>query len=539
MSGIHGLRRFESTLDTTDIEYVENYKHNLGLVQELNDRLKEWKHEGSEKRVAQIRKAGKLLASERLALLLDEDSPWLEIGPLNGWGQEEAPIGNSLLGGIGVINGVECMVVVNVPTVQAASMNPVTSAKWHRCSQISMENRLPFIQLLESAGADLNKQFEAFHDAPNAFYQLAQRSKARVPSVCLVMGTCIAGGAYMAGMSDYIIMIKKQSQLGLAGQKLVYMATLEESTDEELGGASMHSRVSGVSDFLANDEKDAIRQAREVIATFPVEKKGLVPAVSGVEEPFYPPQELLGLVSRDIKQGYDCREVMARFVDGSFISEFKPTYGASLVCAFAYIYGVPVGLIGNNGVIMSESAQKGTHFINLCNQRGVPLVFLHHVTGFMVGRKYEESGIIKWGSQLVNAVSNTDVPVFTFIIGNSFGAANFALKGRGFEPRFIFSWPMSKCAVMGPEQLSGVLDLLSREGARKKGREVDEEKLLKKKTFMADKIKREQSAYFTSSRMVDDGVVDPRDTRMILGMCLSVVANQETKKGFLEGISRL
>lgn len=538
MSGMRGLKRFESTLDETGVEYIENYKHNIGLVQELNSRLKQWKYEGNKKRVASIRKAGKLLASERLALLLDEDSPWLEVGALNGWGQEEAPEGNSLLGGIGVISGVECVVVVNVPTVQAASMNPVTSAKWHRLSEISMKNKLPFIQLLESAGADLNKQFEAFHDAPNAFYQLAQRSRTLVPSVCVVMGTCIAGGAYMAGMSDYVIMIKKQSQLGLAGQKLVFMATLEESTDEELGGAEMHSRVSGVSDFLANDEKDAIAQAREVIATFPVEKKGLLPQ-SGVEEPFYDPDELLGLVSLDIKKGYDCREVMARIVDGSHLSEFKPTYGSSLVCAFAYVYGVPVGLIGNNGVIFSESAQKGTHFINLCNQRGVPIIFLHHVTGFMVGRKYEESGIIKWGSQLVNAVSNSDVPVFTFIIGNSFGAANFALKGRGFEPEFIFSWPMSRCAVMGPDQLSGVLDLLSRESAKKKGRVVDEEKLNKKKQAMIDKITREQSAYFTSSRMVDDGVVDPRDSRMILGMCLSVVANREVKRGFLEGISRL
>lgn len=344
----------------------------------------------------------------------------------------------------------------------------------------------------------------------------------------------------MAGVSDYNIMIKKQSHLGLAGDKLVFMATGEKASSEELGGAEMHSQISGVSDFLAESEAHALLQCREIVATFPVRKQTSwrtqdIP----IQEPFYHPDEILGILSRSNKQIYDCREIMARLVDGSYVSEFKPEYDKSLVCVFAYVYGVPVGIIGNNGVIYSQSAQKGTHFINLCNQRGIPLVFLHNVTGFMVGRKYEESGIIKWGSQLVNAVSNCTVPTITFIIGSSFGAANYALRGHGFAPRFIFSWPNSKCAVMGPEQLSGVLDLLARDGAAKKGVAPDEKKLNAARDKMVKKIETEQNCYYTSSHMIDDGVIDPRDTRMVLGFCLSVVQNTKWEAGFLEGICRL
>lgn len=534
-----GLPVFKSQVDVLSEDYSDNRRQNLVLVKELNARMGSWNNHGAPHRVAAVQKAGKLLARERLHLLLDEDSPWLEIGPLCGW-EQPGWKGNGMLGGVGLVSGIECMVVVNVPTVQSAAMHPVLQAKWDRCSEMSIQNRLPFLQLLESGGADLKHAFEAFHTAPNPFYKLANRSKLKIPSVCVVMGTCIAGGAYMAGMSDYVIMVKGQAQLGLAGSKLVYMATGEVSSDEELGGAEMHSRVSGVSDFLANNEADAIAKAREVCSTFPASKATVFPSQEGpLEEPLYDPEELLGVVSPDTKNAYDCREVMARVVDGSRMSEFKPAFGTTLVCVFGFVHGVPVGIIGNNGVIFSESAQKGTHFINICNQRGTPVIFLHNVTGFMVGQAYEKSGIIKWGSQLVNAVSNCLVPTVTFLIGNSFGAANYALKGHGFEPSFLFSWPNSKCAVMGPDQLSGVLELLAREGAAKKSKNVDEEKLAAQTNMLKARIGREQSAYFTTSRMVDDGIIDPRDTRMVLSMCLSLAANNEWPKTFLEGISRL
>jgi acetyl-CoA carboxylase carboxyltransferase component len=534
------MKRFESQINSASDDFVANYKHNLALCNELEEKVQDWSTQGTDRRIQQFRKKNKLLARERLELLLDEDSPFLEITPLAGAGMEDVAKGNSMIAGIGLVNGTECMIVVNVPTVGFGSMNHVNGKKWQRVSQMSMENKLPFIQLLESSGADLTNQFDIFHNNPNAFYSLGKRSAAKIPSVSVVFGTCIAGGAYFAGMTDYIVMVKGNAQLALAGKKLTEVATGEVSEEEELGGAAMHASVSGVCDFLANNEHEAICKARELISNFPAGKETVYPTqLDAVDEPYYPTEELLGVVPMDVKHGYDCKEVMARIVDGSRLEQFKPLYGPTLSCCFGHIYGVPVGLIGNNGVLFTETAQKGTHFINICNQRGIPIIFLHNVTGFMVGKKYERTGIIKWGSQLVNAATNSVVPIISIIIGNSFGAANYAQRGHGFQPRFIFSWPNSKCAVMGPDQLSGVLRLLAIDGAKKKGRAPDLEKLNRAQAIMKAKIETEMNAYYISARQVDDGVIDPRDTRWVLGMALSACCNSKIEKAFLQGICRL
>lgn len=494
------------------------------------------------KKIGRLRKSNKLTGRERLALLLDEDSPFMEIGALVGWDHDDSEDGNSMIAGIGIVSGVECVVTVNIPSVGRGAMNKLTGMKWNRASTISMENGLPFIQLLENSGADLNNTFELFHAKPNCFSVMAQRSKKRIPTVTCVFGTCVAGGAYMAGMSDYNIMVKGNAHLALAGSRLVKVATGEVSTEEEIGGAEMHSKISGVSDYLAKDEYEAIRRAREVIGTLTHLKQTHFPVSIGeeeVEEPFYDPDELLGIVSTDFRKGFDIKEVIARVADGSCFAEFKPLYGSTMVCCWAKLYGIPVGFVANNGVIFSESSQKAAHFVNLCNQRGYPLIFLHNVTGFMVGKKYEESGIIKWGSQMVNAVSNSVVPKFTIIVGGSFGAGNFAMNGTGYDPRFIFSWPNSQCGIMGSDQISGVLELLAVENAQKRGKQVNRQKVDALKAMAKSRHEEELNVFHSSSRFVDDGVIDPRDTRTVLGFCLSAVCNVEIKSDFISGLARL
>lgn len=456
------MQRFKSKVNKNSADYVNNHKAMTGVCEELDQRMAAWQTEGPPGRLAKHRSQGKLLARERLALILDQDSPFLEIGALTGYTQEEYAAGNATITGIGLISGIECMIVCNVPTVGKGAMNRMTGLKWNRASEISMKQNLPFVLLLESGGADLTQAFDVFHINPNPFYQMAKRSAKKVPNITIVFGTCIAGGAYMGGMSDYCIMVKGQAHLALAGSKLVFMATGEQSTEEELGGAEMHCKVSGVGDYLVNTEQEACEKCREIVATFEYTKKQAFTPLIDIEEPFYDPDELLGVVNVDFKKGYDCREVIARIVDASKFHEFKPLYGSTAVCVWGQVFGIPVGIVSNNGVIFHESAQKATHFINICNQRGIALIFLHNVTGFMVGKQYEEKGMIKWGSQMVNAISNANVPQISIIMGGSFGAANYAMCGIGFKPDFLFSWPVAQCAVMGPDQLSGVLDLLAR-----------------------------------------------------------------------------
>jgi acetyl-CoA carboxylase carboxyltransferase component len=405
-------------------------------------------------------------------------------------------------------------------------MNPYTFKKSARASDIALQNRLPVINLVESGGADLPAQAELFIPGGRAFRDLTRSSAAAVPTVALVFGNSTAGGAYVPGMSDYIVMIEQRSKVFLGGPPLVKMATGEESTDEELGGASMHARVSGLADYLAVDEVDAIRLGRQIVSRLNVRKGGPGPT-QPADEPAYDPDELLGIASADPKVPFDPREVLARVVDGSRFDEFKPLYGTSLVTGWASIHGYPVGVLANHrGVLFSEEAHKATQFIQLANQIDTPLVFLQNTTGYMVGKEYEQAGIIKHGAHMINAVSNSSVPHLTVNIGASYGAGNYGMCGRAYDPRFLFAWPNARSAVMGPAQLAGVLSIVGRQSAESRGLPFDEEADRTMREMVEAQIEAESLPLFLSGRLYDDGIIDPRDTRTVLGICLSVIDNQ-------------
>jgi len=387
-------------------------------------------------------------------------------------------------------------------------------------AEIAGSNNLPSINLVESAGADLPNQSKLFVPGGRAFRNLTQASEHKIPTICAVFGSCTAGGAYVPGMSDYVVMVKEQAQVYLAGPPLVKMATGEDSDHESLGGAEMHSRISGVSDYMAEDEPEAIRLIREIVSHLNWRKQGQA-RLRQVEAPSYDPDELLGIASADLKVPFDAREVISRVVDGSRFSEFKPAYGETLVCGWARIHGYDVGILANNGILFSESANKGAQFIALCNQSDTPLIFLQNITGFMVGKKYEQEGIIKNGAKLINAVSNSTVPAITIMIGASYGAGNYGMCGRAFAPRFLFTWPNHRIAVMGGKQLAGVLEIIKRQAAARKGEEVNEDGLKTVKMMIEAQIDKESTPFFASGQLWDDGIIDPRDTRSILAICLS------------------
>jgi acetyl-CoA carboxylase carboxyltransferase component len=511
----------ESRADTGSERYRRNregFQRELGL---LREQLELVNRAGGEKYVARHRERGKLLARERIELLLDPDSPFLEICPLAAWGTEFA-VGGSLISGVGVVSGVECVVTANEPTIRGGSINPYGQRKTARTMEICEQNRLPLINLTESGGADLPHQAEIFVPGGRGFRELTRRSAERIPTLCLVFGSSTAGGAYVPGMSDYVVMVKGGARVFLGGPPLVKMAIHEDADEEELGGAEMHSRVSGVSDYLARDERDAIRIGREIVAQLNWRKQGESKRVA-VEEPRYDPDELLGLASFDVREPFDVREIIARIVDGSRFHEFKPSYGATLVTGYAHIHGYPVGILANNGVLFSESSQKGAQFIQLCNQSDTPIVVLQNITGFMVGSRYEQGGIIKDGAKLINAVSNSAVPHLTIMIGASYGAGNYGMSGRAYDPRFCFSWPNHRIAVMGPEQLAGVLSIVRRQAAERAGEAFDEEADAKLRRAVAAQIEKESYAFFATGRVWDDGIIDPRDTRTVLGIALSAV----------------
>jgi len=534
--------RWKSRVDTQTPEYKRNREEMQALVDEMNKRLRLSLHQGEPKAVQQHLDSGQLLARERIELVLDQDSPFLELMPLAGLGQDGVQVGASIVGGIGLVCGVECMVTANVSTIKGGAMNEVSVIKSLRLGEIAYENRLPCINFVQSAGADLRQQDRVFHVGGASFRGLAKRAKAGLPTISVVCGSSTAGGAYSPGMSDYVIMVKNQAKVFLGGPPLVKMATGEDVDDESLGGADMHSRVSGVSDFLAINEHDGILKARQIVHNLNWQKKAALPKrhfSNLVEEPFYDPEEILGVASANIRIPFDAREVIARIVDGSYFTEFKPLYGPTLVTCFAKVFGIPVGILSNNGVLFSESACKGTQFIELCNQRDIPLLFFQNITGFMVGKKYEEGGMIKHGSKFINAISNSGVPHITIIMGASYGAGNYGMCGRAYKPRFLFAWPNSKCSVMGPEQLTGVMDIILREAARKASRTVDEQQAAMRKQMFRQVVEDQSSAYYTSSRIIDDGIIDPRDTRSVLGLCLSVVYSSEVKGDNTCGVSRL
>jgi acetyl-CoA carboxylase carboxyltransferase component len=513
-----------SKVDTSSDGYRENREQNLESIAKLEKALGRSREGGGEKYVNRHLEAGKLLPRQRVELLLDRDSHFLEVAPLAGLNVSGHAPGASIVGGIGVVSGVECMISASEATVKGGAVSELGVTKTRRLAEIAEENELPSISLIESAGADLPNQSKIFVPGGRSFRDLTERSKARTPTVCLVFGSSTAGGAYVPGMSDYVVMVKEEAKVYLGGPPLVKMAIGEETTHEELGGAEMHSRVSGVSDYLAEDEVDAIRLGREIMAHLDWKKKA-APTPRPVEPPLYDPDELLGIASADIKVPFDAREVIARLVDGSRFSEFKPLYGSSLVCGWAHVHGYPVGILANNGILFTDSSNKGAQFIQLCNQSDIPLLFLQNITGFMVGTKVEQEGIIKAGAKLINAVSNSTVPAITIMMGASYGAGNYGMCGRAYGPRFLFTWPNHRIAVMGGKQLAGVLDIIKREAAAKKGVEVDEQQLSVAKQMVEGQIENESEAFFATARLWDDGIIDPRDTRDVVGICLSTTYN--------------
>jgi acetyl-CoA carboxylase carboxyltransferase component len=516
-----------STLDTGSAEFAANRAAMLAALRTLDEEHGKALAGGGEKSVTRHRRRGKLLPRERIELLLDPDSPFLELSPLAAWGSEFA-VGASVVTGVGVVEGVECVIVANDPTVRGGASNPWTLKKTLRANQIARENRLPLISLVESGGADLPTQKEIFIPGGQIFRDLTRLSAEGIPTIALVFGNSTAGGAYVPGMSDHVVMVDGGAKVFLGGPPLVRMATGEIAEEEELGGAAMHGRLSGLADYVAADEADALRIGRRIVARLNWRKRG--PRPGPVAAPRFDEEELLGVVGEDLARPFDPREVLARVVDDSDVDEFKPRYGPSLVTAWARIHGFAVGVLANaQGVLFSQESQKATQFIQLANQADIPLVFLHNTTGYMVGKEYEQAGIIKHGAMMINAVANSRVPHLSVLLGASYGAGHYGMCGRAYDPRFLFAWPSAKSAVMGPAQLAGVLSIVSRAAAEARGTPFDEEADAAMRAAVEAQIEAESLPMFLSGRVYDDGVIDPRDTRTVLGLCLSAIANREVE----------
>ncbi|GEL22440.1 acetyl-CoA carboxylase carboxyltransferase subunit [Pseudonocardia sulfidoxydans NBRC 16205] len=527
-----------SAVDTASETYRSNRKFQLEVIDELNEQLELVIAGGGERYMQRHRDRGKLPLRERLELLLDPDSPFLELAPLAAWGTGFT-VGASVLTGIGVIEGVECMVIGHDPTVRGGAMNPYSLRKTLRALEIARLNRLPVINLVESGGADLPTQADLFVPAGRIFHELTELSSMAIPTVALVFGNSTAGGAYVPGMCDYAVLVDNRAKVFLGGPPLVKMATGEDADDEALGGADMHSRVSGLSDYFAVDELDAIRLGREIVSRINWRKLGPAPTLNPAP-PRYDPEEILGIVSSDIKVPFDPREILARTVDDSDFDEYKPLYGTSLVTGWAQIHGYPVGVLANHrGVLFSEEAKKASEFILLANQTDTPLVFLQNTTGYMVGTDYEQGGIIKDGAKMINSVTNSAVPHLTINMNSSFGAGNYGMSGRAYDPRLMFAWPGAKLAVMGAAQLAGVMSIVGRASAQSQGKPFDEEADAKRTAQIEAQIEAESHSFYVTARLYDDGIVDPRDTRTVLGMSLSAVHSNTIagRRGF--GVFRM
>ncbi len=528
---------YRTQLDRGGERFRKNRAAMLARLEEIDSQLSLARAGGGKRYVARHRARGKLLVRERIELLLDRDGPFLELSPLAAWGTEFA-VGGAVVTGIGVVADVECLIIGNDPTVRGGSMNPYTVKKTLRAFEIARTNRLPVIQLTESGGADLPTQAEIFVPGGRTFFEITRLSAEGIPTLSIVFGNATAGGAYVPGMSDYTIFITERSKVFLGGPPLVKMATGEEATDEELGGAEMHAKVSGLADYLAADEADAIRIAREVVAHLNWRKHGPGPS-RPAEPPVHDPEDLLGVASADLREPFEMREIIARIVDGSRLEEFKPLYGRALVTAWASIHSYPVGILANNGILFSEESEKAAQFIQLANHHDVSLVFLQNITGYMVGRAYERGGIIKDGAKMINAVTNSSVPHLTVMIGASYGAGNYGMSGRAYDPRFVFSWPSHKIAVMGPTQLAGVMSIVQRASAESAGRPYDEAEDARVRKAVEEQIERESSALFATARIWDDGIIDPRDTRTVLGIALSACHSAEVRGTKAFGVFRM
>ncbi|MET3930738.1 3-methylcrotonyl-CoA carboxylase beta subunit [Lysobacter sp. OAE881] len=517
-----------SHIDPRSQEFQDNVAYHRALVDELDARLARAAGGGGEKARAKHTERGKLLARDRIAALLDPGSPFLEIAPLAAEGMyDDAAPAAGMVCGIGRVMGQEVVIVANDATVKGGTYFPMTVKKHLRAQEIARENRLPCVYLVDSGGAFLPLQDEVFPDKEHfgrIFYNQARLSAENIPQVAVVMGSCTAGGAYVPAMCDESIIVKEQGTIFLGGPPLVKAATGEVVDAEALGGADVHTSVSGVADHFAEDDRHALQIARDIVGTFN-RRKTLPVAVRESREPSFPTGELYGIVPKDTRRPFDIREVIARVVDGSEFQEFKARYGKTLVTGFAHVHGYPVGIVANNGILFAESALKGAHFIELCNQRGIPLVFLQNITGFMVGRKYENAGIAKDGAKMVTAVACSHVPKFTVVIGGSFGAGNYAMCGRAYGARFLWMWPNARISVMGGEQAASVLATVKRDGIEAAGKSWSSEEEDAFKAPIREQYESQGNPYYATARLWDDGIIDPADTRRVLGLALSASFN--------------
>ncbi len=519
-----------SQLNTRSAEFIENSNHMQSEVAALRELVEQIKLGGGHARQQRHKSKGKLLARERIDALIDSGSPFLEIGQLAGHmvyeGEDVACAG--VVAGIGRVKGQECMIVANDATVKGGSYYPLTVKKHLRAQAIAEQNNLPCIYLVDSGGANLPRQDEVFPDRDHfgrIFYNQARMSAKNIPQIAAVMGSCTAGGAYVPAMADESIIVQEHGTIFLAGPPLVKAATGEEVSAQELGGADVHCRESGVADHFARNDHHALELARNSIARLNRIKPTPL-ACAPSQEPLYDAKELHGLLPKDMRKSFDIKEVIARIVDASEFDEFKALFGTTLVCGFARIHGQPIGIVANNGVLFSESAQKGTHFIELCGQRKIPLLFLQNITGFMVGKQYEAGGIAKHGAKMVNAVANVNVPKFTILIGNSYGAGNYGMCGRAYEPNFLFMWPTARISVMGGEQAAGVLAQVKRAQKDRAGETWSEQDEADFKQPTLDAYDKQGHPYYASARLWDDGVIDPADTRQVLALAISASLNK-------------
>ena len=522
------MERLHSHIDSTSADFRANRDRMQALVGEYRARLEEARQGGGAKYLARHREQGKMPVRERIDVLIDPGSAFLELSPLAAWGMYDgdAP-GAGMVTGIGRVSGRDVLIVANDATVKGGTYYPLTVKKHLRAQEVALQNHLPCVYLVDSGGAFLPMQADVFPDREHfgrIFFNQARMSAAGIPQVAVVMGSCTAGGAYVPAMSDETIIVKGTGTIFLGGPPLVKAATGEEVTAEDLGGADVHTRLSGVADYLAEDDAHALQQARVIVSTLNT-KKQLPADMAPPEDPAYDPLELYGVVNLDSRKAYDVREVIARIVDGSRFDEFKERYATTLICGFARLHGFLVGIIANNGVLFSESALKATHFIELCNLRGVPLIFLQNITGFMVGKQYERGGIAKDGAKMVHAVANSVVPKFTVIIGGSFGAGNYGMCGRAYEPRLLWMWPNARISVMGGEQAAGVLTTVKKDQLAREGKRFTTEEENEIRNPILEKYEAEGSPYYSTARLWDDGILDPAQTRSALALGLSAAFN--------------
>jgi len=522
------MYRIESKVDTRSKDYRENFQSLKREVDIYKERLAKIQ-EGGPKKYRELHKSrNKLLVRERLERLFDKNSPFLELSPLAAYGMYdgEAPSAG-IITGIGVVHGREVLVVANDATVKGGTYFPMTIKKHIRAQQVALENRLPCIYLVDSGGIFLPLQSGTFPDKEHfgrIFYNQARLSALGIPQISIVMGSCTAGGAYVPAMSDETVIVRQQGTIFIGGPPLVKAATGVDVTDEELGGADVHCRISGVSDYYALNDEHALEICRNIVETLDPPRKFELDMVAP-EDPHYDPEEIYGIVPRDIRKPYDFREVIARIVDGSRFQEFKENYGQTLVCGFARILGYPVGILANNGVLFSESSLKGAHFVTLCAMRKIPLIFFQNITGFIVGKQYEHGGIAKDGAKLVHAVANADVPKFTVIVGASNGAGNYAMCGRGYSPRLLWMWPNARISVMGGEQAADVLVTVKIKRLKAQGKKMTSEEIRKMREPILRKYEEEASPYFSTARLWDDGILDPLETREALALGIAMSLN--------------